>query len=107
MLFQGSDRVNLMKSSSIRKMLELSARMENVVHLEQGEPDFTTPKQILEAAVEAIKKGFTHYTEVDGTPELRQAIAEKLEKENGIDVDPETEVTVTSGSREAMFDAAL
>jgi aminotransferase len=61
----------------------------------------------LNAAIEAAKKGFTHYTEVDGTLELRQAIAEKLEKENGIDADPRTDVTVTSGTQEAMLIAAL
>ena len=103
----GSSRTSSTKSSAIRRMLELSARMENVVHLEQGEPDFTTPSHILDAAVEAMKKGFTHYTDVNGTLELRQAMAEKLEKENGIVADPETEVTVTSGSQEAMFIAAL
>jgi len=106
-LFEGSNRVNLIKPSAIRRMLELSAGMENVVHLEQGEPDFTTPKHILEAAVEATKKGFTHYTEIDGTLELRQAIAEKLEKDNGISADPQTDVTVTSGSQEVMLIAAL
>ena len=106
-LFEGSSRVNLIKPSAIRRMLELSAGMENVVHFEQGEPDFKTPKHILEAAVEATRKGFTHYTEIDGTPELRQAVAEKLEKENSIDADPQTEVTVTSGSQEAMLIAAL
>jgi aminotransferase len=88
-------------------MLELSVGMKNVVHLEQGEPDFVTPKHILEAAEEAMKKGFTHYTEIDGTLELRRAIAEKFEKENGIDADPQTEVTVTSGTQEAMLVAAL
>jgi len=88
-------------------MLELSKGKQNVVHLEQGEPDFTTPEHILDAAVEAAKKGFTHYTETNGTLELRQAIAEKLEKENGIDADPQTEVTVTSGTQEAMLIAAL
>ena len=87
-------------------MLELSAKTPNVVHLEQGEPNFTTPEHILTAASEAMKKGFTHYTEISGTLELRQAIAEKLERDNGIQVDPRTEVTVTSGSQEAMFDAA-
>jgi len=61
----------------------------------------------LKAAVEATEKGFTHYTEIDGTLELRQAIAEKLESENDIDADPQTEVTVTSGSQEAMLIAAL
>jgi aminotransferase len=107
MLFQTSDRVNLIKASAIRKMLELTAGIEDLVHLEQGEPDFTTPKHIAEAAVDAIREGCTHYTAVDGTPELRQAIAEKLRKENGIDADPRTEVTVTSGSQEAMLITAL
>jgi len=107
MLFEGSNRVGLIKPSAIRRMLELSEGMENVVHLEQGEPDFTTPKHILKAAVEATEKGFTHYTEIVGTLQLRQAIAEKLERENGIDADPQTEVTVTSGVQEAMLIAAL
>jgi len=88
-------------------MLELSKNMKNVIHLEQGEPNFTTPEHIMKAAIEATKNGFTHYTEADGTLELRQAIAEKLEKDNNIDVDPQTEVTVTSGSQEAMLIAAL
>lgn len=88
-------------------MLELSARMEHVIHLEQGEPNFTTPDHILAAAKQAMEKGFTHYTETSGTLELRQAIAEKLEKDNDIGVDPQTEVTITTGSQEAMFSAAL
>jgi aminotransferase len=102
-----SRRAGLIKPSAIRKMLELSAEMENVVHLEQGEPDFTTPRHILEAAEEAMEKGFTHYTEINGTLELREAVAEKLERENGVAVDPETEVTITSGTQEAMFIAAM
>ncbi|MGB8780395.1 MAG: pyridoxal phosphate-dependent aminotransferase [Candidatus Bathyarchaeia archaeon] len=97
----------MIKPSAIRRMLELSARVKNVIHLEQGEPDFVTPGHILDAAVQAAKKGFTHYTEIDGTMELREAIAEKLARENGIDVDPQTEVTVTAGSQEAMFITAL
>ena len=107
MLFEGSNRVSLIKPSSIRKMLELSAGMKDVIHLEQGEPDFTTPEHILEAAIEATKKGFTHYTDTNGTLELREAIAKKLEADNGIEVDPQTEVTVTSGSQEAMLISAL
>jgi aminotransferase len=102
-----SNKVALIKPSAIRRMLELSAKTPNVVHLEQGEPNFTTPEHILIAATEAMKKGFTHYTEISGTLELRQAIAEKLERDNDIQVDPRTEVIVTSGSQEAMFDAAL
>ena len=75
--------------------------------MEQGEPDFTTPKHIIEAAVRAARDGFTHYTEADGTLELRQAVAEKLRNENAIDVDSKTEVTITSGSQEAMLITAL
>jgi aminotransferase len=107
MVSYGSRRVELIKPSAIRRMLELSARVKNVIHLEQGEPDFGTPGHILDAAVQAAKTGFTHYTEIDGTMELREAIAEKLARENGIDVDPQTEITVTSGSQEAMFITAL
>jgi aminotransferase len=88
-------------------MIELSAGLKGVVHLEQGDPSFATPEHILEAASEAMGKGFTHYTEVDGTLELREAIAKKLEKENLVEVDSQTEVTVTSGSQEAMLVAAL
>ena len=106
-VFEGSDRTSLIQPSSIRRMIELSAGMKNVIHLEQGEPDFTTPAHILNAAIEAIRGGCTHYTAMDGTMELREAIAKKLEKDNGIDFDPQTEVTVTSGSQEAMLIAAL
>jgi aminotransferase len=96
-----------MKPSAIRRMLECSAGMENLIHLEQGEPDFATPKHIVEAAVRAARGGFTHYTETDGTLELRHAVAEKLRNENSIDVDEKTEVTITSGSQEAMLITAL
>ena len=102
-----SDRVSRIKPSAIRRMLEYSIGMENLIHLEQGEPDFATPTHIVDAAVKAAREGFTHYTEVDGTLELRRAIAEKLRNENHIDFDAKTEVTVTSGSQEAMFIAAL
>lgn len=102
-----SRKVSQIKPSAIRKMLDLSANMQSVIHLEQGEPDFVTPQHILNAAAEAMRKGYTHYTDASGTLELREAIAEKLEKENNISADPRTEVTVTAGSQEAMFIAAL
>lgn len=104
---RSSRRVVSIKPSGIRRMLECSAGMKNLVHLEQGEPDFTTPKHIVDAASKAARDGFTHYTEVDGTLELRQAVAEKLRNENAIDMDPKTEVTITSGSQEAMLITAL
>jgi aminotransferase len=107
MVTDGSRRASLIKPSAIRRMLDFSAKAEDVIHMEQGEPDFITPDFIAEAAVEAVRRGFTHYTEIDGTMELRQAIADKLRAENGIDADPRTEITVTSGSQEAMLIASL
>jgi len=88
-------------------MLDLSEKMEDVVHLEQGEPNFITPQHILDAATDAMKEGFTHYTDTSGTMELREAICEKVQNENGIHADPRTEVIVTAGSQEAMLVAAL
>lgn len=102
-----SDRVGRIRPSAIRRMLEASAGMENLIHFEQGEPDFPTPKHIVEAAVDAARKGLTHYTEAEGTLELRQAISEMLENEKGVDVDAKTEITITSGSQEAMLITAL
>lgn len=107
MLSQASERVSQIRPSAIRQMLQHSVGLEDLVHFEQGEPDFSTPTHIIDAAVKAANEGFTHYTEIDGMLELRQAISEKLRNENHIDVDARTEVTVTSGSQEAMFIAAL
>ena len=104
---RSSNRVGLIKPSAIRRMVAYSNGVENLVHFEQGEPDFTTPHHIVEAAVKAARDGFTHYTEADGILELRQAIAEKLKNENCIDADPKTDVTITSGSQEAMLITAL
>jgi aminotransferase len=88
-------------------MLELSHGMKGLIHLEQGEPDFATPQHIIEAAMKAANNGFTHYTQIDGMPELRKAISEKLKRDNKLDVDPQTEVIVTSGTQEAMLIGAL
>ena len=104
---RASKKVSQIKPSAIRRMLDLSAKMENVIHLEQGEPNFVTPQHILDAAADAMKEGFTHYTDTSGTIELREAISEKVERENGIHADPQTEVIVTAGSQEAMLVAAL
>jgi aminotransferase len=68
-----SHRAGSIKPSAIRRMLELSAQMENVVHLEQGEPDFITPDHILEAAVDAIEKGLARaYAKAKRTHRLHQ-----------------------------------
>ncbi|MEM4723724.1 MAG: pyridoxal phosphate-dependent aminotransferase [Candidatus Hadarchaeum sp.] len=102
-----AERLKFIKPSAIRRMIDLSAGMKDVIHLEQGEPDFITPEHILDAAKKAMDEGYTHYTQTPGTLELREAVSEKLSRENGIDVDPKTEVVIVSGTQETMIIAAL
>jgi len=64
---------------------ELEKKGAKVIHMEIGEPDFDTPEHIKEAAVKALRAGYTHYTPAPGILELRQAISEKVSKERGID----------------------
>jgi len=86
------------------KALEKQGR--NIVHLEIGEPDFDTPKNIKEAAVKALYGGYTHYVPASGIPELREAIAEYISKTRKIEVSPE-EVVVTPGAKPIMLYAIL
>jgi len=86
------------------KALEKQGR--EIVHLEIGEPDSDTPANVKEAAIKAMKAGYTHYTPASGIPEFRQAIAEYLSKTRGIDVDPE-EVVVTPGAKPIIFFSIL
>ncbi|MDH5216100.1 MAG: aminotransferase class I/II-fold pyridoxal phosphate-dependent enzyme, partial [Gammaproteobacteria bacterium] len=67
----------------------LKAEGKDIIGLGAGEPDFDTPQHIKDAAIEAINKGFTKYTAVDGTPELKKAIITKLERDNKISFKPE------------------
>ena len=94
-----SDRVRDVDISGIRKMFECAG--EDAINLGLGEPDFDTPSHIKEAAIRALNEGHTHYTPSMGIPELREAICEKLRRENGIDAEP-SEVIVTSGASEAL-----
>ncbi len=102
-----AERLKLIKPSAIRKMIDASIGMKDAIHLEQGEPDFNTPEHIVEAAEKVLKEGHTHYTQTPGTLELREAVSEKLSKENGIDVNPATEVVIVSGTQETMAVTAL
>ncbi|MBS7621660.1 pyridoxal phosphate-dependent aminotransferase, partial [Candidatus Bathyarchaeota archaeon] len=84
----------------------LERQGKDIIHLEIGEPDFDTPKNIKEAAVKALYAGYTHYVPAAGIPELREAIAEYISKTRKIPVDPE-EVVVTPGAKPIMFFAIL
>jgi aspartate/methionine/tyrosine aminotransferase len=86
------------------KALEKQGR--DIVHLEIGEPDFDTPDNIKEAAIKALKAGYTHYVPAAGIPELRTAIAEYLSKSRGINVDPD-EVVTTPGAKPIIFFSIL
>ena len=77
------------------KARELKAAGFDVIGLGAGEPDFDTPDNIKQAAIEAIQRGETKYTAVDGIPELKRAIAEKFKRENGLAYKP-SEITVGS-----------
>lgn len=99
-IMESSKRVSSINLSEIRKMFDKTD--ENAISLGLGEPDFKTPQNIINAAAEAMNEGFTHYTSNMGIVELREAIAEKLEKENGISSSADS-VIVTVGASEAVY----
>lgn len=90
----------------LAKAKALERQGKDIVHLEIGEPDFDTPKNIKDAAVKALNSGYTHYTPSAGMPELRQAIADYISKTRKLDVKPE-EVVVTPGGKPIMFFSIL
>jgi aminotransferase len=83
-------------------IVDRSRHLPDVINLGRGDPDLPTPAHILEAATQAMEAGHTHYTPPRGLDSLREAIAEKLETENGLVVDPDDEVLVTTGTQEAV-----
>jgi aspartate aminotransferase len=85
---------------------ELKRKGHDVISFSLGEPDFDTPKNISDAAVESLRRGDTHYSPAPGIPELRSAIAEKLQNENNLNVEP-GHVIVTPGAKQAVFEAIL
>lgn len=89
-----------------KKSRELKAQGIDVVNLSIGEPDFDTPFEIREAAKLAMDNGFTHYPPVAGFPELRSAIANKLEKENGLHYQPQN-IIVSNGAKHSLLNVIL
>jgi aminotransferase len=96
-------RVAELKPSGIRKFFDIVATMDDVISLGIGEPDFTTPKPILEAGIEALRQGETHYTSNAGIYELRVAIADMLEEKYQVSYNPIDEVVVSVGVSEALY----
>jgi aspartate aminotransferase len=85
---------------------ELKAQGKDVIGLGAGEPDFDTPAHIKEAAIKAIRDGFTKYTAVDGIPSLKQAIVAKFKRDNGLDFTPD-QVLVSVGGKQSFFNLAM
>ncbi|MEW6524299.1 MAG: pyridoxal phosphate-dependent aminotransferase [Bacillota bacterium] len=85
---------------------ELQRQGVDIISFAVGEPDFDTPQHIKEAAIEAIAQGFTKYTPANGIPELREAIAAKFKKENGLDYKP-ADTMVSVGAKHCIFNAVM
>jgi aspartate aminotransferase len=90
----------------LAKAQALEAKGKNIIHLEIGEPDFTTPQNIRTAAAEALDRGYTHYCNSQGMLPLREQIAKELGRTRGVSIDP-SRVVVTPGAKPIMFYAIL
>jgi aspartate aminotransferase len=88
------------------KAAELKAAGKDIISLGMGEPDFDTPEHIKQVAIEAIKKGDTKYTAVDGTPQLKKAIIEKLKRENSLSYNS-SEIIVSVGAKQVIYNALI
>ena len=88
------------------KAREMRAAGKDVIGLGAGEPDFDTPDNIKEAAIEAIRKGDTKYTAVDGTPALKKAIKNKFSRENGLSYELD-QITVGTGGKQVLYNTFM
>ncbi|TAF43154.1 MAG: pyridoxal phosphate-dependent aminotransferase [Sphingobacteriales bacterium] len=105
-----SQRIENLSESQTIKMAklgrELSAKGISVINLSFGEPDFSTPQYIKDAAKDAMDKNFTYYTPVSGYPDLRKAIADKLKRENNLDYTFD-QIVVSTGAKQSLANAIL
>jgi len=107
---QLSTRVQSIKPSPTlavtNRAAELRAAGQDIIGLGAGEPDFDTPQHIKDAATQAIKDGFTKYTAVDGTPQLKNAIINKFKNDNGLDYQA-NQILVSCGGKQSFFNLSL
>ena len=101
-----SNRVNKVKPSATltisAKAMDLRAQGVDIISLSAGEPDFDTPEHIKEAAINAIQEGQTKYTQVDGTPDLKDAIIQKFERDNNLVYEREN-IIVSTGAKQTLY----
>lgn len=102
-----SQKIGALKGSSTVAISDRARSLQqqgvNVVNLGGGDPDFDTPRYIVDAGVEAIRGGQTHYVASQGIPAFRKAIAEKLSRENGLSYDPDREIVATASGKLALY----
>ena len=105
-----SDSLNRIKPSATMvitaKATQLKREGKKVIGLSSGEPDFDTPHHVKQAAIDAINKGYTKYTNIEGIPELRQSIVEKFKKDNDLNYDI-SNVIVGTGGKQILFNALM
>ena len=103
-----ADRVLSAKPSATKEMTRLANQLKlegrSVIALSQGEPDFPTPEHVRDAARQAIDRNESRYTEVAGTLALRQAVARKFERDNGLRFSPE-QIQVGCGAKQILYNA--
>ncbi|MGF6173399.1 pyridoxal phosphate-dependent aminotransferase [Ensifer sp. 4252] len=108
--FKPASRISSIGVSEILKIGARAQAMKRegkpVIILGAGEPDFDTPDYVKQAACEAIQRGETKYTALDGTPELKKAIREKFQRENGLAYEQD-EITVATGAKQILFNAMM
>ena len=85
---------------------ELKAKGLDIIDFSIGEPDFVTPDHIRDAGKKAIEDGYTHYTPVAGYPELRQAISEKLKRDNGLEYSP-AQIVTSTGAKHSLANVIM
>ena len=104
-----SDRVRAVKPSATlvvtARARDLKASGRDIIGLGAGEPDFDTPDHIKQAAIQAIRDGFTKYTAVDGTAELKQAVIDKFRRDNGLEYAPE-QILISCGGKQSFYNLA-
>jgi len=98
-----SEKVADLKPSGIRKFFDIAATMKEVISLGIGEPDFDTPEPVIQAGIEALKRGETHYTSNHGLLVLRQAICDHLNRLYQVEYYADSEIVVTVGVSEALY----
>ncbi len=98
-----SNRVRAIPPSGIRRFFDIAATMKDVISLGIGEPDFDTPAPIVQAGIESLQRGSTHYTSNSGIMELREALAQHLAALYGLTYNPASQILVTVGVSEALY----